>query len=201
MNKKDFDASVQIVELSSLENRFAFIDNQILRQNLTVCFQYIIFLLSLEDTYHSPGAIQYSIFKNIILHTASIAEAITSHKLQLLLKDGRVKAEEIFPHDYKYQCISELHKISPTETICGVKRTKIYPRLNNETTMVHLNKTARTVGLFTQAVFEKAEKLRTLRNKIHLAGLDEADDNYSKTDVEECFTATKLIIERVQKFA
>ena len=117
------------------------------------------------------------------------------------MKDGQLKIEEIFPFDYKYQCISELHKISPIETICGAKRTKVYPQLNNETTMAHLNKAAKKVGLFTQLVFDKAEKLRKLRNKIHLVGLDGTDDNCSKADVEDCFTITKLIIDRVQGFA
>jgi len=200
MNKKKLDPALKIVQVESLRERFKFIDDDLLQDNISIAFQYIIFLLSFEKEYEFSGVIKYSIFKDIVLQTASIVEAIISYKLQSLVKQKKIKIEDILEKEYEYKFLGKLYDISPTEIICGTIRTTIYPDIQNDTHFIKLNKVAKKCGLFDNIIFEKADKLRKLRNRIHLAGLEKRDDGYSEEEVIESFDIANGIITRIEKY-
>jgi len=82
MAKKKFHNSIKFVELEDLKNnRFSFVQNEILRENIAIKMQYIVFLVSLEEEYELPGAVTYSTFKTVIIFTASIIEALVNYKI------------------------------------------------------------------------------------------------------------------------
>ncbi|GAH01972.1 unnamed protein product, partial [marine sediment metagenome] len=49
---------IEIPGLKDLKDRFKFIENTTLRENLAIAFQYIIFLLSVESEFKLPGAVK-----------------------------------------------------------------------------------------------------------------------------------------------
>lgn len=109
-----------IPEIDFLKNRFYFIENEILRTNLAVSLKYIIFLITLSEENTLPGPITYSIFKNIILHTASIVEGVLHYALDTLIKAKRLDPEQVMPKEDKYTSRKVLYTTDDGIKICGV---------------------------------------------------------------------------------
>ncbi len=201
MTKKKFSKSIQFVEINDLkENRFLFVKNEILRENISISMQYVIFLVSLEEEYELPGATTYSVFKTIILYTASIIESLISYRLKQMIKNNVVTNDKIMGKEEKYPEIKELYKISNTEKICGVKKVIMRKKLSDNTMFQELNRAAKKAGLFTYPLFEKAEKLKEIRNRIHLSGLTDIEDKYSKSDIIKVFEIAKSLIVRIETY-
>lgn len=187
------------VEYFKKEN-FDFIKNDILKENIAINMQYVFFLYSLEREYELPGATTYSAFKTIILYTASIVESLLNYKLKELIKEGKIESSEIMAVEDKYIHIADLHIISSKEKICGVKKVKKYKKLTDRTTFKDLNKVAKNCNLFNERLFKKSEKLREMRNKIHLATLTEIDNKYLQSDIDNIFEITKDVINRIEDY-
>ncbi|PIR55360.1 hypothetical protein COU74_01445 [Candidatus Peregrinibacteria bacterium CG10_big_fil_rev_8_21_14_0_10_36_19] len=201
MAKKKFHNSIKFVELEDLKNnRFSFVQNEILRENIAIKMQYIVFLVSLEEEYELPGAVTYSTFKTVIIFTASIIEALVNYKIHELIEEGKVDETKIMGKDAKLSIVKEFQKISATEEICGIKRTTKPKKLSERMDFQELNRAAKRSGLFTEAIFKKAEKIRETRNRIHPYGLKEVDDKYSKDEINNIFSMASSIIERVEKY-
>ncbi|MCK5466202.1 hypothetical protein KAI56_01740 [Candidatus Parcubacteria bacterium] len=187
------------VEYLKKEN-FDFIKNDILKENIAINMQYVFFLYSLEREYELPGATTYSVFKTIILYTASIVESLLNYKLKELIKEGKIESSKIMTVEDKYIHIADLHIVSPKERICGVKKIKKYKQLTDGTTFKDLNKVAKNCDLFNERLFKKSEKLREMRNKIHLVALTEIDNKYSQSDIDNVFEIAKDIIDRIENY-
>lgn len=186
----------------SLENGLSFITNDILRANIAIAFRYIFFLLALEDAVELPGAISYSVYKDIILYTAAIVESCIHHCLRRYLDAGVVQSTDLMPSGWKDHACSVLYEIPNNGRVCGVVRHKTHERFTTKTQFQTLNRAAKEAGILTEELFRKAESLRKKRNRIHLAGLEETDDFYEKSDVGTAFRTAENIIGRVdQKLA
>lgn len=199
--KKKFDSSVNFIELERLkEGRFGFLSNEILRENLAIKMQYIIFLVSLEDEYELPGALTYSTFKTIIIYTASIVESLINYKLHQLMDEKRVDGARVMGMEEKYQMIKEAYKISEKEKICVVKKVTKPKKLSERMDFQDLNRAAKRSGLFNDELFKKAEKIRDARNRIHPYSLKEVDDKYTKKDIDLIFAMASDIIKRIERY-
>lgn len=199
MTKKASLSSVKFIELEDLQsNRFKFIENDVLRENISIKMQYIVFLISLEEEYELPGAVRYSTLKTIIIFTASIIEALLNYKLHSLISEGRIFEKDIMGKEERLSIVKDPVKISETEEIFGIKKVKKIKKLNEKIDFHELNRAAKRSGLFTENLFKMSEKIREDRNKIHAYSLKEVDDKYSKKDIFEVFSFAKTIIERVE---
>lgn len=201
MDKKKLGTSINFIEVEHLKNtRFAFIKNEILKENIAIQMQYIVFLISLEESFGLSGSITYSAFKNIIISTASIVESLIHYKMDELIKTGRIKEQSIMKKKIKYSNCKELYKISENESICGIKKILKPKRLTNDTTFIELNRSAKRSGLFTKDLFNKAEFIRIARNKIHPYSLKEVDNKYSQKDINDIFIKTSSIIQKIENY-
>ena len=63
---------IPIPDQSILQQRFKFIEDTTLSINTVIAFRYIIFLINLEQQVNLPGPIIYSLYKDIIVQTASV---------------------------------------------------------------------------------------------------------------------------------
>lgn len=198
VKRKLIDLKFPVV--SSLKGkRFGFVGDDVLSENISISMQYIVFLISLETEYELGGAVKYSVFKTIVLHTASIIESLIHWKLCLLIKSGKVDGS-VMGNEDKHTEIKKLYQISLSECICGVRKVSKCKMLSDDTNFIELNRAAKRCGLFDEALFVKSEKLRGMRNKIHLSALKRVDDEYSKVDVELVFGIAKDIIDRIQNY-
>lgn len=200
MAKRNLDG-VKFVELKDLkENRFSFVENKVLRENIAIQMQYIVFLVSLEEEYELPGAVTYSTFKTIIIFTAAIVESLINYKLHEMVECGRCEPENIFENEEKDSDEKLLYKISESEKIIALKRVIKPGKLTDESKMIELNRAAKRCGLLTEPLFKKAEAIRTMRNKIHPFALKKIDDQYSKADINEVFKMTAEIVKRIENY-
>lgn len=180
------------------EKRFYFIKDRTLRTNMVIAFRYMFFLLILENEYKLPGPISYSIYKNIIIYTAAIAESVLHYCLKTLLKEGLIESDKTLSKEWKERLCKDIYKISENEKVCGVIKHETIEKFSEKTQYQTLNRCALRSGIFNQDLFEKSEKLREKRNRIHLAGLKKVDDLYGETDTKEAFTTTANIIKVVE---
>lgn len=162
--------------------------------------QHVIFLVTLEKSYELPGAIQYSVLQTMIVFTASIVEGLIHYKLAELIESNKVKEHQIMGKEEKFSNLKELYKISDSEKILGVKQVIKSKALSDDTNFFELNKAAKRSGLFTEELFQYAEKIRQDRNRMHPYSLKEVDDKYSKEDINNIFAMAAKIIERIEKY-
>ncbi len=197
MSKKSLDLHIPTQE--TLDTRFASITNQTLRGNIAIAFRYIIFLISLESEYELPAAISYSLFKDVILYTCSIVESCTHYCLKECIDTGHIRSSDIMPNEWKDDSCVELYKISENQSVFGGVKHKKPEKFTSKTQLHILNGAALKSGLFTRDLYERADKLRTQRNNIHLVALEKIDDLYEKKDIQEAFESAKLIINRIEE--
>ena len=189
----------KIPAADALKKRFSFVDNAVLQANLAIYLQYIIFLIVTTEELKLPGPIRYSIYKDIILHTATIVEGVTYYCVKKYLQKGLIKSEDVMPFGWKDDGYHVLHNV-PEEgkETRGIVRHKSYEKFTDSVQFKTVNDIARKAGIFDGGLYEKVENLREKRNKIHLAGLKKVDDYYREQDIKKVFEDTREIIEALE---
>lgn len=201
MIKKKQLKEIKFIEIADLTNgRFSFVKSSILRENIAIKMQHIIFLLSLEEEYELPGSITYSAFKTIIIYTASIVESLIHYKIEELVKSKKITHKNFMGTEDVYSDCKVLYKVSDYETICGVKKNKKEKKLKKDTNFLQLSRAAKRIGLFDQILFDAAEDIRKTRNRIHPYSLKEVDDKYTKEEINKIFAMTNKIIARIETY-
>lgn len=182
----------------SLEGRFSFIQDDTLRANIVIAFRYIYFLISLEEEQELPGPISYSLYKDMIVHTASIVESCAYYTLKSFLDAEIIKSTDVMGWEWKEDSTTILMEHDEKQAV-GMLRHKAYKRFGSHVGFKQLNDALKKAEIHTKTSYECAEELRETRNKIHLAGLDEIDDTYSKSDVDRYFNNARKVLDRFEK--
>jgi hypothetical protein len=183
-----------IPEIELLKERFNVIENETLRTNLAISLQYIIFLITLGEELKLPGPVLYSIYKNIILHTASIIEGSLHYTLNTLIKRKKLDSEKVMSKEDIYSNRKILYTTDDGTQICGIHYKKKAIKLMANTNFLEINRACKRGQILNDDLFEEIERLREKRNKIHLAGLTIIDDFYDKEDIKKAFdTANKVL--------
>lgn len=160
---------ISIPEQIELEKRFEFIQDSTLRTNLAITFRYIIFLIGLTEHEPLPGPILYSIYKDMIVQTATIVESTTHYLLKSFIEAEKIKSSEVMDEEWKEEKCSILEEFDDgAKQVCGVVRHKTIKKLTKNTNFVELNRACLRGKLFSKKTFGAAENLRESRNKIHL---------------------------------
>lgn len=197
---EDFIGTVPSNE--ALEARFSFIDNDVLRENVVIYFRYIIFLLSLSEEKHID-TLKYSLYKDIIVYTASIIESLLEYVIKREVLLGRAN-EDVLGYGKKSVNIGKVrHECNDMyNEVIEVMQTRKYPKLGSKDRIDFKDVTsgAKKVGILDDALFKKAEKLREKRNTIHLSTLTKSSDDYfNKSDVDDAFGWAHDIIQQLEK--
>ncbi len=167
--------------------------------NLAISFQYVIFLITVKEEMTLPGPIFYSLYKNIILYTASIVEGSLYYLLDTLIKRGDVKAEKVLGKEDSFSNRQTLFKAENGLEICGVHYRKIVKKLSKHTNFIDINRSCKRAKIIDETLFSEVEDLREKRNKIHLAGLTSVDDYYDEVDINNAFETAKKILFHAEK--
>lgn len=187
-----------IPDVPTLENRFHFIENEKTRQNITVCFQYVIFLTVANETYNERGTIELSIYRDQIVHTASIIETCLHYCLMRLGELGKVDLQKL-DAEWKPHSLTPIHTISETKKVVWGYKERSIKALAPNATSEAINRAAKEAGILDEVLFKKAETIRETRNKIHLIGKEEEDLYPNADQIEELFTATNEILEIIEE--
>jgi hypothetical protein len=186
-----------IPDIATLEERFAFIENKNLRQNVTVCFQYIIFLTVVNEMYSRGGAIELSLYRDIVVHTASIIESCLHYGITELVRRGDVDSSKL-AKEWTLREAHEIHTISSSEKIIWGKKVTEAKALKNNPMSQDINKAAKSAGLVDVSLFDKAEAIRNKRNNIHVIGEEKKIVYPSKSDITDIFVDARLILKSIE---
>ncbi|MEX0813881.1 MAG: hypothetical protein WD048_16805 [Chitinophagales bacterium] len=190
---------IEIPEIEKFEKRFHFIENNTLRTNLSIALQYVVFILKVEADFNITGAIEYSIYKNIIQYTSSIVEGVMHYGLEVAIKEGLVIEEKIMPKAEVFRERKRLYKINSKEEILGVKKIVGYEKYKKNTQFKTICDAYKRGKLFSDELIEEVNELRDKRNKIHLAGLTKVENYYTKKDINQAFELAAKVIDEVEK--
>lgn len=175
------------------EARFKAIDNPVLRSNLTISLKYIVFLITVSAQLDLTGSLLYSIYKNIILYTASICESVLHYIVKKFINQDQSNLA-IMPEEWKDEDVKEIYRISADKKICSVTRHKISTKFTNQIQFQTLIKAAKNAKLINENLAVKLDDLREKRNRIHLAALEKTDDYYDKDDINAAFRTAKDLL-------
>jgi len=189
--------SEKVPAVEALEGRFLFIENDTLRSNISIAFQYIIFLITLDEETELQGPITYSIYKDIIVHTATIIESCLHYCLNEYVKAGKI--DSVIETKIEYKNPKQIYKIDAKNSLYLCMKGETILELKNITEFFKLNRMAKKNGILTDELFVDADKIREDRNKIHLSELNSNDNYFTKNDVEETFNRARNIIEHIEK--
>lgn len=181
-----------------LEKRFVFINNEVLRKNLAINLQYIIFLIQQEEENELPGTITYSIYKNLILYTTSIIEGLLIHTFKKLLDDGKVSPKSM-KASKNFKEIKEIYKIDSSESIISGKLIRGNEKFTRRTSFHDVIQASKKAKIIDKTLLAEIDELREKRNKIHLAGLNIVDDYYSKGEVDAVFDLAQRFTTAIEK--
>lgn len=190
----------QVAALSVFEERFAFVRNNTLKGNAAIYLRYIVLQINIsEELEDDPLA--YSIYRDIIVHTASIIESILEYTIREYITVG--KAEEgAFGFNWHYS------QISPIDHDCNefhdakfivAKKEKVLKTAARDLSFEDINSTAKRLKILDDNLYKKADSLRAKRNLIHLTSLEKSSDDYfNKNDVQKAIANAHDIILRVE---
>lgn len=173
-------------------SKFFFIENKILQKNLDIAFEHIADLLALSesDLYKEKNILASSLRKTIVIHTASITEALLLWKLKQKIKTKKIKLSD----EWIYNDIKILYKLrdeDEKEIIAGSrkKKTKKIDKLDFD----KIIKLSLNYKIINQKLSKETHKLRELRNRLHIGGLTEMEKEYTKYDLNFVFSVLKKV--------
>lgn len=190
-----------IPNTTTLEPRFDFIDNDILRQNTAIYFRYVIFLSAASEAV-GENTLKYALYKDIVIYTASIVESILGYTVQREILRGNAD-KSILGQGKKTETLSTInHECDDLyKATLQVVKVKKYFKVESDDRIdfKDITHAAKTAGILDKKLYEAAESMRTKRNTIHLHTLTKSSDDYfEKKDVDEIFSNAHDIIAAIE---
>ncbi len=178
-------------------SNFPFVSDKILQSNLDQAFAHVVDLLALSesDQYKGKELLVSSLRKTIIIHTASIIEALLLWKLKQVCGSEEIE----LVNQWRYVDIKTIYTIDvSTEAIAGIrkKEKKLMERLDfiRITDLCQQHKIIKSIKLR-----KDIDSVREARNRMHIGGLLDMDAEYKKGDLEICFSVAQKVKELVSK--
>ncbi len=170
-------------------SNFSFISDKIIRENLDITFDHVVVLLSLSESPGYSDTLKSSFRKTIIIFTASIIEAL----LFCMLRENKTE-EEISEESTEFKISKTIYFINDKERIVlgkdCIKSNKCkFEKMNLD----QINDVCKKHNLISKDIFNKVDKVRVLRNQMHISTLKVVDNEYSKVDLEFVFAVAHEI--------
>ncbi|KKU80680.1 MAG: hypothetical protein UY07_C0036G0007 [Parcubacteria group bacterium GW2011_GWA1_47_8] len=170
-------------------SNFPFITDDVLRENLDIAFDHLTELILLSESPKYNPVLKSSFRKTTIIYTASIIEAILLWFLKKKVKEVDLKREtKRFKIEKEIYQISDAEKIVLGKDVTTVEQIK-FSKLN----LADINTLCKENGIITDSIFKKVNKVRELRNKLHIGTLTVIEKDYSKKDLEFVFSVAREI--------
>lgn len=199
MSKSDLPCLQSILILDKIEQDYTFVEDLVLRRNISIVMQHLIFLISIEKNHNLPGAVTFTIYKDMIIHTASIAESLLCYGLTIGLDKKHWSLKDLEIKEQKYKDPKKIFIISEAECVeAAIKVTKF--KEPKETNFDQLLRAGIRVCLLTRALKDELDAIRIARNKIHLGSLSKVDDTYNQKDVDNMFKTVGRLKKRIIEY-
>jgi len=183
----------------NFEKRFSFIDNETLKKNIAIAFEYIVFLIDAAGMASQKPLIRSSLYKDAVVHTGIIVEACLCHVLNKYLASGKAKKTKVLDFEWREEAQGVIYEFSKKKRIRYIVEHAVLKNLKNSPDFIEINRTCLRAKILSQKEFGLAEEVRIARNKIHVSGLKEIDNSYSKEKLDAIFDKATIIIKKVEK--
>jgi hypothetical protein len=173
----------RVVHIGTIRDDWDFIDDSTLRSNIAAELQKVHFDLLLLNEYNVYWAPEAMTLKHAIIAIASVAEAVLEVEVRMLRDHPDVRPL-LEKRDW---IIEELHTIKGAgveipdgvRIVSAVQREVIRDKFDKNTKMELLIRAARVGGAIDEQMAEKLNRLRELRNRVHIKCLEELEyDKY-----------------------
>lgn len=167
-------------------NYFSFVNDRILKKNFDIALDYIFELITLSksEICKSKPVLVSNLRKSIIIHTASVIEALLLWKLKQKIKTQQVELS----NEWKYFNIKILHTINKSQQIIAGRRELEKKRLDR-LDFLRIIDLCLKYKIINKSLSNKLHKTRELRNKLHIGGLKEIEKNYTNKILKSVFIA------------
>ena len=176
---------------SKYESRFFYIEDDNLRKHMWDAMEFIANLLFVSNNF--PENNKNYFYKTCILYSASLIE---SHIHYCILKKWFTEYES---KNYTYKNIKEIHNCNDGFKIMSWKREKEKINIEWNIDFNLLNSFAyRNAEIYDESMFNGIDKIRKLRNQIHLMKLEDLDRKYSKKQLDEIFDISRDLFKIIE---
>src|SRR3989338_944395 len=171
------------------ESNFPFVEDDILRKNLDIAFDHIIELTSLSESPAYSDILKSSFRKTTIIYTASIVEAL----LLLLLKKQKTE-EQLARRNEVFEVTKEIYDVNESERIALGKTVHRVEKFRfDKVNLDQINLLCRDHSLITKDIYQDVDRIRKLRNRLHIGTLTNIEEDYTKQDLEFVFSVARVI--------
>lgn len=177
-------------------NNFDFVSSATLRSNINQTYELIlelVFITESED-YLDRKSLVSSLRKTAVIHTASVIEALLLWKFKKTYRAETTTIEE----EWIYKDIHTIHKLNDSdEELIWCKRKNIEKKVERLDFLHLIRLCEKHAILENKQLIKNINKVREMRNKLHIGNLLEIDNKYEPADLEFCFS----VLEKVRKLA
>lgn len=169
---------------------FDFIDDHVLKSNLEEANELILELLIRSESkeYQGKQRLVSSLRKTIIIYTATIVEAILLWKIKQFYLTSEISLDD----EWDYKDVHLIHSLRDSnEQVVWCKRKLVKKRIDR-LDFLHIARICEKNGILKAGkLISDIHSVRELRNKLHIGGLTEIDQEYMPKDLEFCFSVLK----------
>ncbi len=183
--------------LDFFKEYFSFVEDETLNINIAITFKHIVVLIEVLDKIDGEvdeeTLISSSFRKDMILHTATIVESLLFYCLSTLVERGEIDKSLLIKKVEEKENV--LYKIPNSEdriVLLSPKTTRI--KLKNNLQFIDLIRVCKKCKIISKDISIEIDELRKTRNKVHIYGMANGDENhFSKKDVDNFFEAANKI--------
>lgn len=196
---KNFNILEELMPKESFEKRFSFIENDTLKKNIAIAFEYIVFLISIAGKENQKQLIKSSLYKDAVVYTGTIIEACLNYTILKYLFSNKIKKTKILSPEWRIESQGIIHEFNKKRRIRYVLEHLAIEDLKDSSNFIEINRACLRGKIISKKEYEMAEEIRIARNKIHVSTLKEIDNTYSKEKLDNIFNKAGKIIRKIEK--
>ena len=189
----------ELMPKETFEKRFSFITNDTLKKNIAIAFEYIVFLIDIASKENHKQLIRSSLYKDATIYTGTIVEACLCHALLKYLSSNKIQKTKVLTPDWKEEGQGLIHEFNKKKRIRYVIEHMNYEDIKDSSNFIEINRACLRGKILSKKEYAIAEEIRSARNKLHVSGLKEIDNSYSKEKLDEIFNKASKIIRKAEK--
>ena len=176
-------------------NSFEFVKNETLRTNLRITLSHVFDLLFISERYR--GLARSSFIKTTAIYVATITEALLLWMLkQKLRKENNDKVE--LKDEWRYIKIQKIYEIQkePIKEVIACIRERERKKIKN-LDFFRISRLCLDNKIINKNLFSDINKVRKIRNRLHIGSLDSIERGYSKKDLNFCMYVLDRILSKI----
>lgn len=189
----------ELMPKETFEKRFSFITNDTLKKNIAIAFEYIVFLIDTAGKESHKQLIRSSLYKDATVYTGTIVEACLCHVLLKYFSANKLQKVKVLTPAWKEEGQGLIHEFTKKKRIRYVVEHTSYEDIRDSSNFIEINRACLRGKILSEKEYKIVEEIRIARNKIHVSGLKEIDNSYSKEKLDEIFNKASKIIKKIEK--